>query len=41
MGQVADTVVVGNLLHDAGTDAVAETVTAVRDARAAEPPADD
>jgi phosphoglycerol geranylgeranyltransferase len=39
MGRVADTVVVGNLLHDAGAAAVAETVAGVRDARAAEPQA--
>jgi phosphoglycerol geranylgeranyltransferase len=32
MGQHADTVVVGDLLHDEGVDAVAETVDGVKDA---------
>jgi len=34
MGQYADTVVVGDLLHDEGVDAVRETVEGVRDAHA-------
>jgi phosphoglycerol geranylgeranyltransferase len=34
MGQYADTVVVGDLLHDAGVDAVRETVQGVQDAHA-------
>lgn len=32
MGQYADTIVVGDLVHDEGVDAVAETVDGVRDA---------
>jgi phosphoglycerol geranylgeranyltransferase len=34
MGRHADVVVVGNLLHDEGVDAVSETVEGVRDAHA-------
>ena len=34
MGERADTIVVGDLLHDEGADAVAETVQGVRDASA-------
>jgi phosphoglycerol geranylgeranyltransferase len=33
MGEHADTIVVGNLLHDEGAEAVAETVRGVRDAQ--------
>jgi phosphoglycerol geranylgeranyltransferase len=33
MGRHADTIVVGNLLHDEGADAVAETVAGVADAK--------
>jgi phosphoglycerol geranylgeranyltransferase len=35
MGEHADTVIVGDLVHDAGVDAVRETVEGARDARAA------
>jgi phosphoglycerol geranylgeranyltransferase len=34
MGRHADTVVVGDLLHEEGVDAVQETVEGVRDAHA-------
>ncbi|MFB6094984.1 MAG: geranylgeranylglyceryl/heptaprenylglyceryl phosphate synthase, partial [Halodesulfurarchaeum sp.] len=36
MGSVADVIVVGNLLHEEGVDAVEETVHGVKDAHAAE-----
>ena len=34
MGQHADTVIVGDLIHDEGADAVRETVEGARDASA-------
>jgi phosphoglycerol geranylgeranyltransferase len=36
MGKNADTIVVGDLLHDEGCDAVRETVEGVKDAHANE-----
>jgi phosphoglycerol geranylgeranyltransferase len=33
MGQHADTVIVGDLIHEDGADAVAETVDGAKDAR--------
>ncbi|MFB6130342.1 MAG: geranylgeranylglyceryl/heptaprenylglyceryl phosphate synthase, partial [Salinigranum sp.] len=40
MGRQADTIVVGNLLHDEGCEAVRQTVEGVKDAHAElEPPA--
>lgn len=40
MGQHADVVVVGDLLHDAGCDAVAQTVDGVKDAHSTSPSAE-